>query len=114
MSTYLVLITCLTPEYHKQLPSLLVDAGYSVKCGYSDGTTYSTKGVVTNICYLLNSSSNKDSVAIRIDVKNCLEKIKAYYYSLVVYPAIIDSAVCLGNIDGETDPSRVLQLKALW
>jgi hypothetical protein len=112
MSSYIVFITCLTGEYHKQLPSLLLEAGYEIKAGYDNGMCFFTKGIVTNICYMLTSNNN-DSVSIRNDVKICLEKMKAYYYAIVVFSAG-ESAVCLGNINGETDPSRVLQLKSLW
>ena len=49
------------------------------------------------------------------DIKFCFEQIKGYYYTVYVSNSNIDPPVLkFGNIDGETDITRVLQIKALW
>ena len=112
MNEYIVVICCLTKEYHKQLPSLLLDKGYTVSTALTNNIMTQTNNAVTNIIYKLGSDLASAST-INDDVKFALSEIKAYFYSLSVF-AVGEGSISIGNIDGEVDITRVLKQKSLW
>lgn len=64
------------------------------------------------LCYQLQHDT-KGSMDITKDIRQCFNNIKGYFYGATVNGNNC-SHMALGNIDGETDITRVLQLKTLW
>lgn len=114
MSNCIIYISCLSKEYHKQLPSEFLDLGYNVSSPFDDKTFCEINGIVCMIVYKLDWCSDKSIEDVCIDIKKCFNNIKGYYYSVVLSGTYNTSTYLMGNIRGETDPSRVLQMKALW
>jgi len=112
MKSFVAVITCLTSEYHKAISPSLITLGYEVSAGAASGKISVDKSAISTIGYLLKIES-KNANQVRDDIKQICDSNKVYYYSCVVFQ-LSESAWCLGNIECETDPTRVLQLKALW
>jgi hypothetical protein len=110
--TYIATIFCLTSEYHKQIPSELINLGYEVSSSFDDGKCFFVKNIVTIIIYKLRTEDDKKCIDVTRDIKIAINNIKGYCYGIVVNKGQSHSA--FGNIDGATDPTRILQLKALW
>lgn len=108
MKSYKVNIFCLTAEYHKQLPSEFLNLGYVLEPLWEDDSCTKTKSIVTVIGYILRHKT-KSEYDLQKDIITCFKNIKGYFYG-----ASVDGNPMLGNMDGSTDISRVLQMKALW
>lgn len=111
-NSFLIDIVCLTSEYHKQLPSALIDKGYSVKSAVK-GQPYYSKGIVSIIQYTVSHTNKKSHYDVGNDIGSCFNAIKGYWYCVFIV-AGVESYLQIGNINGETDITRVFQMKALW
>jgi hypothetical protein len=110
MKDYLVHIFCLTADYHKQLPSAFIDLGYTVSSAWKNtNNSFSKRGIVSIIAYKLRCEEDRSNEDVCDDVKIVFNNIKGYFYG-----AMVNTQVMHGNINGDTDISRVLQMRALW
>lgn len=111
MNQYIVWIFCLTPEYNKPLTGAFVEKGYQVASA-SGKSPATTKGISTILAYSLAKSISSDD--FKVELISTLQESKIYYYGFVC--SAYDGRMIwnVGNIDGDTDISRVLQMKALW
>lgn len=111
MNQFIVWIFCLTPEYNKPLTGSFVEKGYQVSSA-SGASPSTTKGITTILAYSLVKNIGADD--FKKDLISLLQESKIYYYGFVCSAYNGRMFWNVGNIDGETDISRVLQMKALW
>lgn len=116
MNTYDLSLFCLTSEYKGVLITKLVEAGYQVASPYPNGLLSHSKGISNIITLRLSLKDNKDAPLEEWNatINQSLEDCKIYYYGYVLLPNNGSYSVRLGNIDGETDISRVIQMKSFW
>ena len=107
-----LILFCLTLDYNKILIPSLVENGFKVSSGFSNNKLGISKGI-SNCINLDLESIIKDPDLLCEKIISILNECKIYYYGFVV---VIGSATHtkLGNIDGETDITRVMKMKALW
>jgi hypothetical protein len=118
MSQFHIVLFCLTAEYHKQLSPYLIDNGYKVGPASTQNKVSLSKGITTIIAYEVNCNGIIPVQEFVTCVRKGLDEIKAYYYGYTVISTEVGVGLSItwnvGNIDGETDITRVLQMKALW
>lgn len=113
MKEFVVIITCLTPEYHKIISPEFISLGYTVAGTDDSGKISVDTTAISIISYVVSHTKKTKTTEVIDDFKLIIKKVKAYYYSFVVFEHSAASWH-VGNIECETDPTRVLQLKSLW
>jgi hypothetical protein len=82
-NNFAINIFCLTAEYHKLVPSELLNLGYIVKPLWTNSNAFTkTNGVVSLLAYLVEPNSDKSELNIIKDIRYIFKNIKGYYYGV--------------------------------
>lgn len=108
---------CLTPEYTKLLVSQIENYGVDVYPGLINKKYSMSNGIVTYTSLRLKSNllDSWEMPLIANLIKDILSHCKVYYYGFTLIKKSDASFYSvMGNINGETDISRLFKMKALW
>lgn len=108
-----LLLFCLTLDYTKILIPTFLENGFKVSSRLTTNKLGNSKGISNYIAVNLERENLSNIESLGDEIRSILDICKIYYYGFNISLLGTDR-IYLGNIDGETDITRVMKMKALW
>lgn len=104
----------MTSDYVKILIPSLLENKFKVSSSMGSGKLFLSNGISNCIPLTLEGEVvSKDLTDLAKEICRILKQCKMYYYGFSLLRGV-DMLYNIGNIDGATDITRVMKMKALW